>query len=173
MWVLICTELLTVCSCHAMYAFQSESTLYSCLNVNVKELLAQNRHDIRYQIVFRYRACFEQEVPWISGNCRVWIYLKGVHRMIRTYSQMLRTGKYSRHSSIIWSVWLTGWVFVYELRDYGFESRCCHVIFRYHTCFEQGVPWYSGNCRVRINSEIPMWHDKNIQSFFLYSGKLL
>ena len=32
---------LTVCSCHVTYAFQSESTLYSCLNV--KELLAQSR----------------------------------------------------------------------------------------------------------------------------------
>ena len=31
---------LTVRSCHATYAFQSESTLYSCLNVN--ELLARN-----------------------------------------------------------------------------------------------------------------------------------
>ena len=28
----------TVCSCHVTYAFESESTLYSCLNV--KELLA-------------------------------------------------------------------------------------------------------------------------------------
>ena len=35
---------LTVCSCHVTYAFQSESTLYSCLNV--KELLAQSRHEI-------------------------------------------------------------------------------------------------------------------------------
>ena len=32
---------LTVCSYHVTYLFQSESTLYSCLNV--KELLAQNR----------------------------------------------------------------------------------------------------------------------------------
>ena len=29
---------LTVCSCHVTYMFQSESTLYSCLNV--KELFA-------------------------------------------------------------------------------------------------------------------------------------
>ena len=35
---------LSVCSCHVMYTFQSESTLYSCLNV--KELLARNRRDI-------------------------------------------------------------------------------------------------------------------------------
>ena len=40
-WVLICTTQLTVCSCHVTYAFQSESTLYSCLNV--KELLARSR----------------------------------------------------------------------------------------------------------------------------------
>ena len=32
---------LTVCSCHDTYAFQSESTLYSCLNV--KELLARTK----------------------------------------------------------------------------------------------------------------------------------
>ena len=35
---------LAVCPCHVTYAFQSESTLYSCLNV--KELLAQSRHEI-------------------------------------------------------------------------------------------------------------------------------
>ena len=35
---------LTVCSCHVTYAFQSESTLYSCQNV--KELLARSRREI-------------------------------------------------------------------------------------------------------------------------------
>ena len=34
----------TVCSYHAVYMFQSESTLYSCLNV--KEFLARGRHKI-------------------------------------------------------------------------------------------------------------------------------
>ena len=34
----------TVCSCHVTHAFQSESTLYSCLNV--KELLSRNKCDI-------------------------------------------------------------------------------------------------------------------------------
>ena len=43
-WVLICMVHLTVCSCHVMYVFQSESTLHSCLNV--KELLARSRHEI-------------------------------------------------------------------------------------------------------------------------------
>ena len=37
-------------------------------------------------------------------------------------------------------LYLNGWVFVYELSGCGFESRCCHLNFRYHACFEQGVP---------------------------------
>ena len=37
-------EFLTVCSYHVTYTFQSESTLYSCLNV--KELLARSRREI-------------------------------------------------------------------------------------------------------------------------------
>ena len=35
---------LSVCSYHVMYVFQSESTLYSCLNV--KEFLARSRREI-------------------------------------------------------------------------------------------------------------------------------
>ena len=38
------TKYMTVCSCHVTYVFQSESILYSCLNV--KELLARSRHKI-------------------------------------------------------------------------------------------------------------------------------
>ena len=34
-------RIFTVCSCHVMYAFQSESTLHSCQNV--KELLTRSR----------------------------------------------------------------------------------------------------------------------------------
>ena len=106
-------------------------------------------------LIFRYGACLQQGVPWHSGNCRVWIQM---HR------QMHRTDKYSQHSSIIWPVWPNGWVFVYELSDCQFESRCSHLIFRYGGCFEQGIPWHSGNCRVWIHSQTRTWHDKNIQS---------
>ena len=42
--VLICTVHWTVRYYHVTYAFHSESTLYSCLNV--KELIAQNRRNI-------------------------------------------------------------------------------------------------------------------------------
>ena len=43
-------QVLTVCSYHVTYAFQSESTLYSCLNV--KELLARNR-----RVIWSLRDC--------------------------------------------------------------------------------------------------------------------
>ena len=49
--------------------------------------------------------------------------------MIRTQSQIYHTDKYSQHSSIIWQVWVNGWVFVYELSGYEFESGCSHVDF--------------------------------------------
>ena len=37
-------SIVTICSYHFTYAFQSESTPYSCLNI--KELLARNRRDV-------------------------------------------------------------------------------------------------------------------------------
>ena len=50
--------------------------------------------------------------------------LKCIRDMTRTYSQMHPTDKYSGHSSIIWQVWLNGWVSVYELSGSGFEFSC-------------------------------------------------
>ena len=61
-------------------------------------------------------------------------------------------------------VWLNGWVFVYKLCGWGFESSCSHLNFRFRACFKQGVLWHSGNFRVWIQSETRKWHDKNIQS---------
>ena len=55
-------------------------------------------------------------------------------------------------------------MFVYKLISCGFESLCSHLSFRYRACFEQGVPWRSGNYGVWIHSETWTWHDKNIQS---------
>ena len=50
-------------------------------------------------------------------------FLKRVHDMIRTYSQMHRTDRCSQHSSIICSVWLNGWVFFYELSGCGWTDE--------------------------------------------------
>ena len=42
---------------------------------------------------------------------------------------------------------------VYELSGSGFESSFSHLTFRFRACFEQRVPWHSGNYRVWIHSE--------------------
>ena len=63
------------------------------------------------------------------------------------------------------------WVCVCELSGCGFESSCSHLNFRFRTCFEQGVPWHSGNYRVWFHSETCTWHDKNIQSEWFYVSK--
>ena len=83
---------------------------------------------------FRYRACFEQEVTRHSGiqtfrhslDIEYRFTLKRVRDRIRTYSQMHRTNRYSQHSLIIRPVWLNGWVFIYGLSGFEFESRGSH-----------------------------------------------
>ena len=87
---------------------------------------------------------------------------------MRTYSQMHHTDKYSQHSSVIWSVWLNGCVFVYELSFCGSKSLHSHLIFRYCPCFQQRVPWHSGSYRMWIHSRTRRWHDNNIHSNDLY-----
>ena len=90
--------------------------------------------------------------------------LKHVHNMIITYSQLHLTDKYSQHSSIIWPVWLNGWVFVYQVSGCKNKSHCCHLNFTNRVCFKQGFPWHSGNCRLYIHSRMRSWHDNNIQT---------
>ena len=57
-----------------------------------------------------------------------------------------------------------GWVFVYDLSGCWFKSSCSHLNFRFCACFEQGVPWHSGNYWVWIHSETCTGLDKYIQS---------
>ena len=76
--------------------------------------------------------------------------LKCVHDTIRTYNQMHRTDKYSQHSSIIWPVWLNGWVFVYELNGCGFESSCSHLKVRYISQHLNNPSWFHINCRLSL-----------------------
>ena len=77
---------------------------------------------------FRYGACFKKGVPWHSDKYECGFTLKHVHDMIKTYSQMYCTDNHSQHNSIIWPVWLNGWVLVYKLSGCGFESCCSQVI---------------------------------------------
>ena len=77
---------LIVCSYHVTYAFQSESTLYSCLNV--KELLARSRREI-----------------WSLSDCN-WTRTHNhlVHK--RTLNHLAKLAKWL--SVRLWTKWL--WV---------------------------------------------------------------
>ena len=82
---------------------------------------------------------------------------------------------FTRNRRDIWSLsnnngtgWLNGWVFVYELSGRGLKSHWRHLNFKYRSCFEQGVPWHSGNYRLWIHSKTCAWHDRNIQSNALH-----
>ena len=121
---------LTVCTYHVTYAFQSESILYSYLNV--KEVLARNRpkiwslSDCNRTRIHNHLVCkrtlkhLAKLAKWLT--CVVSFYLCGA------FDCMHRTDKYSQHSWIIWPVWLNCSVFVYELSGCGFESRCSPIL---------------------------------------------
>ena len=87
--------------------------------------------------------------------------LKRVRDMIITFSQMNRTNRYCKHSSIISAVSLNGWVFVYELSGCGFEFRSIELNLRYRAYFEQRVPRHLRNYRLWNHSEMCTWRDNN------------
>ena len=128
---------LTVSFYHVTYIFQSESTLYSCLNV--KELLAVNRCE-----------------TWSLSDCN---WTQSHNHLVQkwTLHHLATLAKWLR--SVV-STYLYGafdciflchicvsecWVFVYELSGCGFKSSCSQLNFRFHACFKQGVLWHSGN----------------------------
>ena len=137
-----CTVHLTVCSCHITYTFQSESTLYSWLHV--KELLARSKCQI----------CSLSDCNWTRTQ----------NHLIRkrTLNHLVKLAKWL---SCVLSTYLHG-AFDFSSPVGAFDSSS-HLNFRFRACFEQGVPWYSGNYRVWIHSETCTWHDKNIQSVLI------
>ena len=81
---------------------------------------------------FRFCACFEQGVPWLSGTIECGFTLKGVCDMTRTYSQMHCTDKYSEHSSIILASLAKWWsVCFHELSGSGFKSSFSQLLSLY------------------------------------------
>ena len=77
-----------------------------------------------------------QEFLDIKANIECGFTLKSVRDMTRTCSQIQCTDKYSKFSSIIWSIWSNELVLVYELSGFGFESRCSHLNFGYCARFD-------------------------------------
>ena len=99
---------IAVCYYHVTYAFESESTLYSCLNV--KELLARNKHHIRS----------------LSDSNRI-----QTHNLLvfKRNTQPCQTGQiiklcckylYNAFDSILLSchVWVSEWIYTLHLPEY-------------------------------------------------------
>ena len=97
--------------------------------IYVKELLARNRRDISSKCKWQQQDSNPFPDIQVTIECR--FTLKCVRDMMLTCSQIHGTDKYSQHSSMIWPVWINGWVFVYELSSCGTESRCCYLNFRF------------------------------------------
>ena len=70
---------------------------------------------------------FKQLYTIGSASTRIWDEKK---------QSMHHTDKHSKYNSIFSSVWVTDWVFIYEVSYCDFESRYSHLAFRYSACFE-------------------------------------
>ena len=120
--------ILSVYSYHVTYAFQSESTLYNCLNI--EELVTWSRSKIwslsdcnwtqtQNHLVFKRR--YSTIWPnWPNDWAVLWVLICTV--------QLTASSYHVKDSSIIWSVWTNGWVFVYKLSGSGFESSCSQFL---------------------------------------------
>ena len=117
---------MTICSYHVTYALQSESTLYSCLNI--KELLARSRREIwslsdcnwtrthNHLVHKRTLSHLAKLANWLS--CVLSTYLYGAFDCM-FLSCHVRVSEWIHTLN-----WLNGWVFVYELSGCWFESSC-------------------------------------------------
>ena len=77
--------------------------------------------------------------------------LKRVRDMIRTYSQIHRTYTYSQHSSIIKELWPSSWVVRLSTNWLWVWVLLQSLLnFRYHACFEKGVPQATIECRFTL-----------------------
>ena len=67
-----------------------------------------------------FRVNLHSIVAWMSRNSLLKACPKSEVQVTATElckCKMHHTGKYSQYSSIIWPVWLNGWVFAYELSE--------------------------------------------------------
>ena len=105
--------------------------------LNVKELLARSKCEIwrlsdcnwtrTYNdwAVLRVRISM---VHLIVCSCRVMYAFQSESTLCSWYDKIMQSNSpYRQVLSIIWPVWLNGWVFVYELSGCGFESSCIHI----------------------------------------------
>ena len=135
-------------------------------------------------LIFRFRTCLEQDIPWDAGNYRVWIQSErrtwddknmewnAPYRYVLR-KQRSHLGNLAKCLSVClrtrWFGVLLGARSSLKFRqlriECGFEFWVLCSGFEFsssHLTLEQVAPWHSGNYRVWIHSETRAWHDKNI-----------
>ena len=96
--------------------------------------------------------CFQFFQKEFSFCCSLFplFHFSPVSQFLRLFDTVQRYVMLCYVFFILKSVWPNGWVFVYKLSGSGFESSCIHLNFTLRACFEQGIPWHSGNYRMWI-----------------------
>ena len=125
-------RLLTVCSYNAPYAFQSESTLYICLNV--KKLLARNRREIwslshcnetRTYNHLVHKRTLSHLAKWSNDWVVLWVIICTVHLNLCSYLvtyafqseiTLCKSTLYVQLSVRLRTKWLWVWVFLRSLK---------------------------------------------------------
>ena len=99
---------MTVCSCHVTYEFQSETTLYSCLNV--KEALARSRREI-----------------WSLSDCN---WTRTQNHLVRnwTLTHLAKLASLSKWLSVrLQTKWSLIQIQIYKIKQLTWCYLCWHI----------------------------------------------
>ena len=148
MWVLICTVHLTVYSYHFTYVFQSEFTLYSCLNV--KKLLSRSRRKV-----------------WSLSDCNG----TRTHNYLVRKRTLNHLAKFTKWLSLLVSIYLYGafdcmllsfhvrvsvWIYTHQFPEFQaapgpkqiqylkFNRKCFSLFIQYVYIFQKRIFWKNG-----------------------------
>ena len=101
---------------------------------------------------FRFRACFEQGVPWRSSNHRVWIHFerRTWHEKNRQWNCPCRKVLRAQFNHL---VSLAKWLSVpLQNKWFWVQIQLQSLKRQIFASFELGVPWHSGNYNFWIHS---------------------
>ena len=95
---------------------------------------------------FRFRACFEQGVPWHLGNYRVWIHSENPYVTWQQHTATLYTWKNIQSNApyrkvpttqLSYLASLAKWLSVHLWSGCWLEPGCSPLNFQFHVCFER------------------------------------
>ena len=98
LFIYFCSEAIRICCLYTSLVLNSVLR-YHIWSLSETEISLKFKQNWDIHLNFRYRACFGQGVLDIQATTECRFILKRVRDMIKTYSQMHRTNKYSQHTA--------------------------------------------------------------------------